>query len=135
MIHSLSEGYQKNLAAKGIKVNGIIQAPSGMVDYGPIVVKALATKADAFTIGGGEQVAAKLVKGLVAHGIKPTHIYCQSGPVGPTFLQEAKGSMEGVYTSVSPTYTFTPVHAKYRRSIRTPTTAGDSSVMFRSPTI
>jgi branched-chain amino acid transport system substrate-binding protein len=118
MIHALSEGYQKNLAAKGIKTNGIIQAPSGMVDYGPIVVKALATKADAFTIGGGEGVAAKLVKGLVAQGIKPSHIYCQSGPVGPSFLQEAKGSMEGVYTPVSPTYTFTPVHAKYLKEYK-----------------
>jgi branched-chain amino acid transport system substrate-binding protein len=115
MIHALSEGYQKNLAAKGVKVNGIIQAPSGMVDYGPIVVKALATKADAFTIGGGESVAAKLVKGLVAQGIKPSHIYCQSGPVGPSFLQEAKGSMEGVYTPISPTYALTPVHAKYMK--------------------
>jgi len=113
MIHALSEGYQKNLAAKGIKVNGIIQAPSGMVDYGSIVVKALATKADAFTIGGGEGVAAKLVKGLVSQGIKPSHIYMQSGPVGPSFLEEAKGFHEGVYTPVSPTYSPTPVHAKY----------------------
>jgi branched-chain amino acid transport system substrate-binding protein len=113
MIKALSEGYQKNLAAKGIKANGIIEAPSGMVDYGPIVVKALATKSDAFTIGGSEGVAAKLVKGLVSHGIDPKHIYMQSGPVGPTFLQEAKGSMEGVYTPVSPYHSGTPVHKKY----------------------
>jgi len=118
MIHALSEGYQKNLTAMGIKVNGIIQAPSGMVDYGPIVVKALATKADAFTIGGSEGVAAKLTKGLVSHGINPRHIYMQSGPVGPTFLEEAKGSMEGVYTPVSPYYSPTPVHAKYLKEYK-----------------
>lgn len=118
MIHALSVGYQKNLTAKGIKANGIIEAPSGMVDYGPIVVKALATKANAFTIGGSEGVAAKLVKGLVQHGINPRHIYCQSGPVGPSFLQEAKGFMEGVYTPVSPTYSPTPVHAKYLKEYK-----------------
>jgi branched-chain amino acid transport system substrate-binding protein len=113
MIHALSVGYQKNLKKMGIKVNGIIEAPSGMVDYGPIVVKALATGANAFTFGGTEGVAAKIVKGLVAQGIKPNHIYMQSGPVGPTFLEEAQGSMEGVYTPVSPTYSPTAVHAKY----------------------
>ena len=113
MIHALSVGYQDNLKKNGIEVKGIIEAPSGMVDYGPIVVKALATGANAFTFGGSESVAAKIVKGLVAQGIKPNHIYMQSGPVGPTFLEEAKGSMEGVYTPVSPTYSPTPVHAEY----------------------
>ena len=113
MITTLNEGYQKNLAAKGIKANGLVQAPSGMVDYGPIVVKALATKADAFTFGGTEGVGAKIVKGLVAQGIKPSHIYVEPGVIGPSFLQEAKGSMEGVYSSASPTYALTPVHAKY----------------------
>jgi branched-chain amino acid transport system substrate-binding protein len=115
MITTLNQGYQKNLAAKGIKVNGLVQAPSGMVDYGPIVVKALATKADAFTFGGTEGVGAKIIKGLVAQGIKPSHIYVEPGVVGPSFLQEAKGSMEGIYTSASPTYAVTPVHAKYMK--------------------
>ena len=113
MIHALNEGYLKNMAAMGIKTNGIIQAPSGMVDYGPSVVKAMATKADAFTIGATEGVSAKLVKGLVAHGINPRHIYMQTGFVGPSFLQEAKGSCEGVYSPTSPTYAPTPVFAKY----------------------
>jgi branched-chain amino acid transport system substrate-binding protein len=118
MIHALSEGYQKNLAAKGIKVNGIIQAPSGMVDYNAIVVKALATRADAFTYGGTEGVGAKLIKGLVAQGIKPSHIYTMSGVVGPSFLQEAKGSMEGVYTPTSPYHSPTPAAAKYLKEYK-----------------
>ncbi len=115
MIKELSEGYMKTLASKGVKTNGVIDAPSGMVDYGPIVVKALGTKADAFTIGASESVAAKLVKGLVSHGINPKHIYIQSGFVGPTFLQDAKGSDDGVYSPTSPTYAPTPEFAKYSK--------------------
>jgi branched-chain amino acid transport system substrate-binding protein len=118
MIHALSEGYQKNLKAKGITVNGIIQAPSGMVDYNAIVVKALATKANAFTYGGSEGVGAKIIKGLVAHGIKPSHIYVMSGVVGPSFLQEAKGSCEGVYSPTSPFHSPTPVAAKYLKEYK-----------------
>ncbi len=118
MIRTLSEGFMKELASKGIKTNGVIDAPSGMVDYGAIVIKALGTKADAFTIGASESVAAKLVKGLVSHGINPKHIYIQSGFVGPTFLQDAKGSDDGVYSPTSPTYSPTPMFAKYNKLYR-----------------
>ncbi len=118
MIHALHVGYIKNLENMKIKTNGIIQAPSGMVDYGPIVVKAMATKADAFIIGASEGVSAKLVKGLVAEGVNPKHIYMESGFVGPTFLQDAKGSCEGVYSPTSPTYSPNPVFAKYSKAYR-----------------
>jgi branched-chain amino acid transport system substrate-binding protein len=112
MVHTLNVGYQKTLEGLGVKTNGIIEAPSGMADYTSIVVRALGTGADAFTIGGTESVCAKLVKGLVSRGANPKHIYVQTGFVGPDFLAEAKGSDEGVYSPTSPTYAPNPIFAR-----------------------
>ena len=58
-------------------------------------------------------MAAKIVKGLVSRGANPRHIYIQSGFVGTAFLEEAKGSDEGVYSATSPTYAPTPEFAKW----------------------
>lgn len=118
MIHTLSVGFQKTFEKLGVKTNGIIEAPSGMADYTSIVVRALGTGANAFTIGATGPVAAKLVKGLVSRGVNPRYIYIQAGFVGPEFLAEAKGYHEGVYSATSPTYSPTPVFAKYSKEYR-----------------
>ncbi len=107
MIRTLNSGFLKSLESHGVKSHGIIEAPSGMADYTPIVVRALGSGAKAFIIGATEEVAAKLVNGLVSRGQDPSKIYIMSGFVGPTFLSEAKKNCEGVYSATSPTYAST----------------------------
>lgn len=112
MNHVLLDGFQKALGALGTEAKGIIMMPSGIVDYTSVVVRAMGTGADAFTIGATGPVAAKLVEGLVSRGVNPRHIYISSGFVGPEFLSQAKGSDEGVYSGSSPTYASTPEFAR-----------------------
>jgi branched-chain amino acid transport system substrate-binding protein len=118
MIRTLNKGFLKTLEGLGVKTNGIIEAPSGMADYSPIVVRALGTGANTFIIGATGEVAAKLVKGLVSRGADATNIYIQSGFVGPAFLEEAKGYDEGVYSATSPTYAPTPEFARLSKAYR-----------------
>ena len=115
MVHTLLVGFLKTLESLKVKTNGIIQAPSGMTDYTSVVVRAVGTGADAFTIGATGPVAAKLVNGLVSRGVNPKHIYIEAGFVGPEFLAEAKGHDEGVYSGYSPTYAATPAFARYAK--------------------
>jgi branched-chain amino acid transport system substrate-binding protein len=118
MVHTLLVGFNKTFETLKVKTNGIIEAPSGMADYTSIVVRALGTGANAFTIGATGPVAAKLVKGLVSRGVNPRHIYIEAGFVGPEFLAEAKGSDEGVYCATSPTYAPTPEFARLSKAYR-----------------
>jgi branched-chain amino acid transport system substrate-binding protein len=118
MVHTLLVGFNKTFESLGVKTNGIIEVPSGMADYTSIVVRALGTGADTFTIGATGPVGAKLVKGLVSRGVNPKHIYLEAGFLGPEFLTEAKGSDEGVYSATSPTYAATPEEGRLIKAYR-----------------
>jgi branched-chain amino acid transport system substrate-binding protein len=112
MLRTLNEGFLATLDSIGVETFPIIEAPSDMADYDPIVVKALGTGANAFIIAATGEVAAKLVKGLVSGGADPTNIYIQSGFVGPAFLEGAEGYDEGVYSGTSPTYAPNPEYER-----------------------
>jgi len=119
MVHIMMAGFLKQFDEMKVKTNGIVQVPSGMVDYNSVVVRAMGTGANAFIIGATGPIAAKLVKGLVSRGANPKYIYMMGGGfVGPEFLAEAKGSDEGIYSGSSPTYASNPIEAKYMKEYR-----------------
>jgi hypothetical protein len=111
-MHVLQDGFQQTFKAMGLGAKGIVTVPSGMADYSAVVVRAIGTGADAFTIGATGEVSAKLVNELVSRGVNPRHIYLQIGNIGPEFLDQCKGHDEGVYSGWSPTYASTPEFAR-----------------------
>lgn len=92
----------------GIKTYNKIDVPSGMLDYSSIAVRAIETGANAFYISCSEEVAAKVVKELIDRDVKPGHIWLWASSMGATFLKQAEGYSEGIYTGTSPTYTDNP---------------------------
>jgi ABC-type branched-subunit amino acid transport system substrate-binding protein len=119
MVHTMLVGFLKTFDNLKVKTNGIVQAPSGAVDYDSVTVRALGTGANAFILGAIGPTCAKLVKGLVSRGVSPRHIYIMGGGfVGPEFLSEAKGTDEGIYAGSSPTYAANPIEAKMMKEYR-----------------
>jgi len=110
------QGHEKTAAGLGIKSGGKIDVSPGMVDYGPLVVKALNTGANAFILITTEEINAKLVKELVNRGSAPSHIWIQSGGMGTSFMSQTKGINEGIYSNESLTYEYTSRWAKLSSS-------------------
>lgn len=110
------EGHEKTAAECGIKSGGKIDISPGMVDYGPLVIKALDTGANAFILITTEEINAKLVRELVNRGVASSHIWIQSGGMGTSFLSQTKGINEGIYSNESLTYEYTPRWAKLNSS-------------------
>jgi len=92
----------------GVKAYDKIEVPSGMLDYSSIAVRAIDTGAAAFYIACTEEVTAKVVKELIDRGVNPRRIWLWASSMGATFLKQAQGYSEGIYTNVSLTYSENP---------------------------
>lgn len=97
----------------GIKTYDRIEAPSGMLDYSSIAVRAINTGANAFYVACSEETAAKIVKELIDRGVDPNHIWLWANSMGPVFLKQSEGYNEGIYTGTSPTYSENPKYDVY----------------------
>jgi branched-chain amino acid transport system substrate-binding protein len=107
------EAHKSKAEEMGLKTYNTIEAPSGMLDYSSIAVRAINTGADAFYVACSEENAAKIVKELVDRGVDPNHIWLWANSMGPVFLKQSKGYNEGLYTGTSPTYSENPKYDEY----------------------
>ena len=102
----------------GVKTYDKIEVPSGMLDYSSIAVRAIETGADAFYFACTEEVTAKVVKELIDRGVNPHHIWLWASSMGATFLKQAEGYSEGIYTNVSLTYSENPKFDEFLKRYR-----------------
>ena len=107
------EAHKSKAEEMGIKTYDTIEAPSGMLDYSSIAVRAINTGANAFYVACSEENAAKVVKELIDRNVKPEHIWLWANSMGPVFLKQSEGYNEGIYTGTSPTYSENPKYAVY----------------------
>lgn len=107
------EAHKIKIIEMGLKTYDKIEAPSGMLDYGSIAVRAINTGANAFYVACSEETAAKVVKELVDRGVNPNHIWLWANSMGPVFLKQSEGYNEGLYTGTSPTYSENPKYDEY----------------------
>jgi branched-chain amino acid transport system substrate-binding protein len=107
------KGIAENMEKAGVKTYKFIEVPDGLLDYGPLVVRALNTGANSVYIAVIEGIAAKMVKELYNRDFDMTNILCGTEAVSTkTFLEETAGSNEGVYSTNSPDYEPTPMFAE-----------------------
>ena len=112
-------GISKNLEKAGIKTYKFIEVPDGLLDYGPLIVRALNTGANSLYISVTEGISAKMIKELNNRNFDMTNVLCGSEAVSTkTFLEETAGSNEGVYSTASPDYEPTPMFANYNSRYR-----------------
>jgi ABC-type branched-subunit amino acid transport system substrate-binding protein len=108
------KGIAENMEKAGVKTYKFIEVPDGLLDYGPLVLRALNTGANSLYISVIEGIAAKMIKELYNRDFDMTNILCGTEAVSTkTFLEETAGSNEGVYSMTSPDYEPTPMFAKY----------------------
>jgi branched-chain amino acid transport system substrate-binding protein len=107
------EAHKNKIEEMGIKTYDTIEAPSGMLDYSSIAVRAINTGANAFYVACSEDNAAKVVKELIARNVNPNHIWLWANSMGPVFLKQSEGYNEGLYTGTSPTYSENPKYDEY----------------------
>jgi branched-chain amino acid transport system substrate-binding protein len=117
-ITTVWEVNKSKAAELGVKAYDKIEVPSGMLDYSSIAVRALATGADAFYLACSEEVTAKIVKELIDRGANPRHIWLWDSSMGATFLKQAGGYCEGIYTPVSPTFSENPKFDEFLKRYR-----------------
>jgi branched-chain amino acid transport system substrate-binding protein len=107
------DAHKAKIEEMGIKTYDTIEAPSGMLDYSSIAVRAINTGATGFYVACSEDNAAKVVKELITRGVKPEHIWLWANSMGPVFLKQSEGYNEGLYTGTSPTYSENPKYDEY----------------------
>ncbi|NLA76173.1 MAG: amino acid ABC transporter substrate-binding protein, partial [Deltaproteobacteria bacterium] len=97
-ITSTWEAHKAKIEEMGLKTYNTIEAPSGMLDYSSIAVRAINTGANGFYVACSEDNAAKVVKELITRGVAPEHIWLWANSMGPVFLKQSQGYNEGLYT-------------------------------------
>ncbi|NLD35933.1 MAG: amino acid ABC transporter substrate-binding protein [Desulfatiglans sp.] len=107
------EAHKAKADEMGIKTYNTIEAPSGMLDYSSIAVRAINTGATGFYVACSEETAAKVVKELINRNVNPNHIWLWANSMGPVFLKQSEGFNEGLYTGTSPTYSENPKYDEY----------------------